>query len=187
MRGRGEGERVRMGGSTDAGSRRSKTTERSSTGTRAAAAADGGTNAPVDAARGGLDVDGARFLPDASAFSSPATAREAMVTVTLAQPSVYLRPATCDCTLTGAALVQGKTNAPASSSSGSAHLLLQHSIRPGNSGSAAPPPCPPSYTPRPASMAASGPASSSSRSDICAPAMEGGGGVGRGGGGCGMR
>lgn len=80
------------GGCTDAGSRRRKTTVRSSTGTSVVADADGGTTAPVDAAKGGLLVEGARFLPVASAFSSPATARDAMVTVTLAQPSIYFRP-----------------------------------------------------------------------------------------------
>jgi hypothetical protein len=65
---------------------------RSSTGISVATAADGGTDAPVDAASGGLLVDGARFLPGASALSSPATTSEAMVTATLAQPSTYLRP-----------------------------------------------------------------------------------------------
>lgn len=65
---------------------------RSSTGTSVATDADAGTDAPVDAASGGLLVDGARFLPGASVFSSPATTSEAMVTITLAQPSTYLRP-----------------------------------------------------------------------------------------------
>jgi hypothetical protein len=65
---------------------------RSSTGISVAADADEATDAPVDAESGGLLVDGARFLPGASALSSPATTSEAMVTATLAQPSTYLRP-----------------------------------------------------------------------------------------------
>ena len=88
---RGERNRSNVG-CTIAGSRRSKVTLRSSAATSVAACADTGADAPIDAASGGLLVDGARFLPAASDFSSPTTTSEAMVRATVAQPSTNLRP-----------------------------------------------------------------------------------------------
>ncbi len=172
MKGRGGGIRERRGGGcTDAGSRSSSVTVRSSTGTRTAAAAEGGADAPVDAASGGFEVmDSERFLPEGSGFSSPAAARAATVTVRLAQPSVYLRPVRNERKIVPVSQMRGSSNALANSSSGSPHFVLQHSMRAGSSGSEAPD-TGPSYKPKLASMAASAFTSSSSRSHRCAPAL----------------